>query len=85
VTTSEYLTVLGKAFRGDYVLHPSLWLLFVGLSALVAQRKARWWLLAVWVAFGLHVFLFPMLADRFFLTHYALVLIAAATRSERLD
>lgn len=85
VTSSDYFRVLRAGLGGDFVLHPSVALFVLGLSALVARQTARWWLLAVWSALVLHVLAFPMLADRFFLAHYALVLVAAASRSERLD
>jgi hypothetical protein len=82
VTLSNYLATLLPGLRGENVLNPSIVLLFVVVSALgwvsvrrsphpEVGRTALGLQLAIWLAAALHFVAHPMLADRFFVVHYA--------------
>jgi hypothetical protein len=84
VTMSSYLGTLLPGLGGAGVLYPSVMLIFVAISVLafvVAKRsenpsiarEAMGLQLAIWGAVVLHFLAFPMLADRFFMVHYAAV------------
>lgn len=94
VTVGEYFGSLLRGLRGDFVLHPSVCWLFLLVSALggarARDRERLSFALAhvlVWASFAAHVALFPMVADRFFLSHYlsiALLGAIALTRTTKL-
>lgn len=84
VTIDSYLGTLLPGLMGAGVLYPSVVLLFVAISLVAfvvvrksdhpaASREAMGLHLAIWSAVVLHFLAFPMLADRFFMVHYAAV------------
>jgi hypothetical protein len=88
MTPVLYLKVFGKALGGAFVLLPATIWLFGALSltgilrnrGTVNEVVPSWTeprlLGALWSAIFLHFIGFPMLADRFFLAHYALITVA---------
>jgi hypothetical protein len=82
MTPALYFHTIGKALGGGFVLHPSVAPLFIALSIFgwmasagaVRDRDEPWSLLiGVWAAALVHFLVFPMLADRFFVAHYAII------------
>jgi hypothetical protein len=85
MTPSLYMTSLWKGLGGAFVLHPSAAPLFIALSIVgctmatsnSVQRQQTISLIATtWIAAGVHFIVFPMLADRFFLAHYATIVVS---------
>lgn len=89
VTLSNYLGVFLPALGGANILYPSVASLFVAVAALgfaaygCRQDRAVATNLvvlqgAVWGALLVHFIVFPLLADRFFMVHYACTAILTA-------
>lgn len=84
VTVSNYLATLWLALRGANVLYPSFALLFLVITIMgfvtarsavnpANRRSALGLQVAVWGALAVQFIIYPMLADRLFVVHYALV------------
>jgi hypothetical protein len=89
VNVSNYFGLLLPALGGANILYPSVASLFVAVAALgfaayrhqpdsPAPMELAVLLAAVWSALLAHFLVFPLLADRFFMVHYACTAIATA-------
>jgi hypothetical protein len=75
VSLGDYFTNLVNVVHYPQTLHPSAVLLFVALSLAALRRTDRRELhAAIWSAGLIRMLAVPMLVDRYFLPHYALVL-----------
>lgn len=93
VTVSNYLATLWPGLRGANVLYPSFALFFLVITILgfVAardtvssgpQRREVGLQVALWGALAVQFVIYPMLADRLFVVHYALVSILTVSLIE---
>lgn len=74
VTAEAYFRVVGRLFSQDQVLFASTWTLFAAASLAACRRPgARLVHATIWVAALAHVVIFPLLDDRYFFPHYALI------------
>jgi len=89
VTVSNYLATLWPALRGANVLYPSFALLFLVITIMgsvtargtvPAKRRREVGLqVAVWGSLAVQFVIYPMVADRLFVVHYALVSIVTVS------
>jgi len=83
VSLGDYLKALANVVTYPQTLHPPMTLLFIAASVADSRRPGHRRLhVAIWAAGLVRLLVVPMVVDRYFLPHYALVLWACLAPRE---